>query len=110
MVIRLRSSVVVDHVDVLGPLVSPSEDHAPLIVHADAVEPREVTLQCFQPIRWGRPKVVESLRIVKHIQLSRHDLGYLCPSFAPRVSAFVEEVLDFTTAEASERHVRLYPR
>lgn len=53
--------MVVDDLDVLRTGVGPDEADPPLVVDADAVLPRSVTTQPFQPVAWKRPQVIERL-------------------------------------------------
>jgi hypothetical protein len=54
--------VIVNDFDVFSACVGPTEAHAELIIHTDAMLSRAVALQRFQSIAGEHPQIVQSAR------------------------------------------------
>ncbi len=52
----------------------PRKANAPLVIYADAIVPRPITGQFFQPVRRGDAKIINALCIINHTQLSQGNL------------------------------------
>jgi hypothetical protein len=62
--------VVIDDFDMRGTLHGPSEADAPLIVDADRILAAPVARQSFQAVRRRRAQIVQTMRLVQHIELA----------------------------------------
>jgi hypothetical protein len=61
--------MVVDDLDVVPVTVSPDEAQAPLVVDSNAVLPRAISLQGFEPVSGKRSEIFERARAMKHFEL-----------------------------------------
>lgn len=65
--------MVVDDLDILGPVFGPHETDTPLIINSDAVLPGPVSAEGFEAVTRWRPKVRKHLGCIQHCKLSfRH--------------------------------------
>lgn len=101
--------MVIHDIDVFRAVYRPSEDDPPLIVHADAVQARQVTPLRLEPIGGGRTQVTEHVSIVQHVELPHDDAGDPTPAFTARAPSIEEEVGRFPPAEGPDRHGFVYP-
>ena len=58
----MRSSVIIDNLDVVRVAVPPHETDSIGFVYSDAVLPRSISLEGFQPVAWRHPQVVQRQR------------------------------------------------
>src|SRR6266849_6958274 len=63
--------VVVDDFDIGRTLLGPCETDAPLIVDADRMLPAPVSRERFEPVRRRRAQIVETTRLMQHIELAQ---------------------------------------
>jgi hypothetical protein len=111
MVIRLSSqeSVLVQQPYFQRPFDRPTEDDAPLVVHADGVPTTKIAAQRLQAVSRGGPKVDQVLSGVQHVELAygnSEDVRWK-PTGTPSC-ATVKEFLCVPVAEG-EDHTLILP-
>jgi hypothetical protein len=72
--------VVVGDFYVPRTIVSPAEADSPLIIDSDTVLSPPIATEFFQPVTWRHAQIVQTLRAIKHLQLSFS----LCPKGTER--------------------------
>ena len=99
--VSCRVLVIVDDLDGLRSLGSPSEANTELPVDSDTVLSAAISLESLELIAWGHPNRVERHRRIELVQFPSCDrperVGATAPS-STRVGA-VEDILGAATAE-----------
>jgi len=67
--------MIVRDLDVFGACVRPTEAHAELIVHTDAMLSRSITPQGLQPIAGGHPQIIQPIRDLQLPELASRNGG-----------------------------------
>jgi hypothetical protein len=63
--------MIVDNLDVFGPVWRPTETDAPLLVDPDAELSPAIALERLKLISWWRAQLVEAYRRIEHVKLAR---------------------------------------
>ena len=103
----LTCSVVIDNLDINGSAGSPSEADAKPIIDANAVPPRAVALERFQPIARRHAKIVKSSCSVQHRQLPH---GHRFNRDEAPDSYTCKQRLCVGASERADRHPRILTR
>src|SRR5215470_14871537 len=92
--------MIVDDLDVFGPVWRPTETDAPLPVDPDAELLSTVALESLKLISWWRAQLVEAYRRIEHIKLA----CCYCLTSSPltRANAIAEESLSRPISEAPD--------
>ncbi|MGB7157450.1 MAG: hypothetical protein WBD40_05255 [Tepidisphaeraceae bacterium] len=98
---RSLASVVIDDLNAIRSCRRPSEAESKLLIDADAVLPRPVTLQGFQPIPRRSAQVIKGLGGVQLIEFPLRDHPEV-PWAAPSCLFRIEVIVDVLGASVSE--------
>jgi hypothetical protein len=92
--------MIVDDLDLFGPICRPAETDTPLPVDPDAKLPSAIPLQGLKLISWWRAQFIEAHCRIEHIKLA----GYCCLKSSPltRANAITEESLSRPIGEAPD--------
>jgi len=92
--------MIVDDLDVFGPVWRPTETDAPLSVDSDAKLSPAAAFERLKLISWWRAQLIKAHRRIEHIELSRR-FGRKSPPLS-RADAIPEKLLGRPVSEAPD--------
>src|SRR5205085_7367805 len=98
-----RLSMIIHDLDLLRPLIAPSEYDPPLIVYSDRMLASEVPSQSFQSVARRRHEITEHCGVVKLHQFSAGDPGHVRRK-PLRNASLLENQRGERAPEASDHH------
>ena len=88
--------MVINDLNLMGVTLDPLEDHTPLIVDSNRVEPFQISVQLLEPVRWRRQQIIETGCSINHGKFS---LGWPRYSLELPNEKVIEQVLSTPITE-----------